>query len=1094
VPPSVPNPQSSDRDRNYESTNADPKLEIERKRGVMKNGKRKGKDKPVLGKSSQASLERFTRQTKDGCAAEGVGIAYLPRETASVEEEAHNLDEDPNSDRRKRRKTTPPTLEPVCLPHALTGSDTKDPTTASSLLSWHEQLRFEATKESGEALVEASSPRSALQDSSRLPGVIPDTPPINRQNEAMVMQSSYPPLPVNCPLPVESQSDNVNDANLNNKATSESTVSQKKLLMLNSNGKFSSPVFKTHRDQSDESTKRTKSKKKSKKGLISSIVIIKYGSNAENRSCVGNQIEQIIAGAARKENSKIKMSKGSSKSDGPPKPTHPFFLGKPNQRKEELIPPITTSESSHVSKPPMKSAVTPGKLRTQAQSMHSMGTSLPFGSVVGDSKLLKHPGMSEAPWPWKGMAHVRNFNNIEKNRAQLASSIWLYADRFQKVRKLKRNAITVPAHEDLIEKIAHQLKAFLSVKVNEDDSPQGITTFLRFPTRILTTGVTLQHMVQKEIRARFRKFNSHSPDVLGGEISQLQNNIHPALNGLFRDIEDTLTPFDKGECETQTWTQKYAPICAADVLQLGKEAIVIRDWLKNLSVVTVDSGKGLGKAKDRLGAKQKPVMKKRKKMSELDDFIVTSDGDDEDDEMDELTDPEDLATVESRHAFKKSLVRMGDQTNMNGARLMRRKNVVLLSGPHGCGKTAVVYAVAKEMGFEVFEINSSSRRSGKDVLDRVGDMSENHLVNHQLNESRSTGIAPPIDSDQELNTDALQKDLESGRQGTMTSFFKPSVDSKQKPKTKPLSTMLQKDENSVKSKTQKSQHHQHHQKQSLILLEEVDVLFDEDKQFWVTILTLATQSKRPIIMTCNDENLVPLDALPLYAVLRLSPPSIDLATDYLLLMAAKEGHVLERDAVSNLYKSKDHDLRASITDLDFWCQMSVGDRKGGLEWNYQRWPPGKDVDEYGRVIRVASKGTYQSGMGWLSRDTLNSMSLIGFDKEEELLLETWNSWDIHPENWNHEIVLMAHQEVSTDSSKGSRLESGASRIGRLDILKRTELLSDCVSAADIYCRVGLPSGSVVNSLLLCQTTQTSTNDVVGDYGRNPACAARKGPF
>ena len=672
MPPSIPNPQGSDRDHNYESTDAGPKSEIERKRGLRKNGKRKGKDKPVLGKSSQASLERFTRQTKDGCAAEGIGIAYLPRETASVEEEAHNLDEDPNPDRRKRRKTTPPTLEPACLPHALCESDTKDPITASSVPSWHEQLQFEATKGSCEVLAEASSPRSVLQDSSGLLGVIPDTPPMNRQNEAMVMQLPYPPLAVNCPLPVESQSDNVKDANLNNKTTSESTMSQKKLLVLDSNGRFSSPVSKTHRGQCDESTKRTKSKKKSNKGLISGIVIIKYGSDTENRSYVGNQIERIIAGAARKENSKMKMSKGSSKSGDPLKPTHPFFLGKPNQRKEELTPPITASESSHVSKLLKKSTVTPGKLRAQAQSMHSVGTSLPFGSVVGDSKLLKHPGMSEAPWPWKGMAHIRNFNDIEKNRAQLASSIWLYADRFQKMRKLKRNVITVPAHEDLIGKITYQLKPFLSVKVNEDHYPQGITTFLRFPTRLLTTGVTLQHMVEKEIRARFQKFNSHSPDVLGGEISQPQNNIHPALNGLFRDIENSLTPFDKGECETQMWSQKYAPICAADVLQPGKEAIVIRDWLKNLSVITVDSGKDLGKAKDRLGTKQKPVKKKRKKTGELDDFIVASDEDDEDDEMDELTDPEDLAPAESRHAFKKSLVRMSDQTNMNGARLTRR--------------------------------------------------------------------------------------------------------------------------------------------------------------------------------------------------------------------------------------------------------------------------------------------------------------------------------------------------------------------------------------------------------------------------------------
>ncbi|OCL03909.1 hypothetical protein AOQ84DRAFT_325113 [Glonium stellatum] len=1040
IPSSVPNLQGSDRDHDYESTDADLKPDNDRKPEVIKNGKRKGKNKPISGKSGQASLEKFTRQNNNGYVVVG--------------EEAQTLDEDLNMDRRKRRKTTP-LAEPLSLPpDALIELDTDGPITASLQPSWHEQLEFEATKGSEKVLVEASSPRSAAPDLPGPPDVIPTTPPMSRQNEDALVKPPYSPPAINCPGLIEPQPAEAEDAT--NKTTSESALPQKKLLMLNGNGKFSSPVAKTHGDQSDEATKRTKNKKKSKKTLISSIVVIKYGSDAASRSHVGNQIDQIIRGTARKENTKIELPKRPSKSADPPKATHPFFLGKPSQRKEESAPPITSSGPSHVSKYPKKSAVTPGKLRAQARSMHSIGTSLPFGSVTGDSKILKHPGMSEAPWPWRGIAHVRNLNDIRKDRAQPCSSTCSYSDRLQKARKLKKSAVIMPAHEDLIEKIAYQLKPFLSTKVDEDDNPQESTAFLRLPTRLLTTGVTLQRMIQKELRARFQKVNSHSLDLSEGEIAELQNNTHPVLNGLFRGIEDTLTPFDKGECETQTWTQKYAPTCAADVLQLGKEAIVIRDWLKSLSVIAIDSGKDSGKAKDRPASKQKPAKKKRKKTDELDDFIVASD---EDDEMDELTDPEDLAPIESRHTSKKSLVRMGEQTNTDSARSKRQKNVVLLSGPHGCGKTAIVYAVAKEMGFEVFEINSSSRRSGKDVLDKVGDMSENHLVNHRPNESNSPITESRIDSDEEESTDTLQRDLESGRQGTMTSFFKPAVNSKN-PKAKPLFKVLQKDENTMKPKSQRPQHHQHNQKQSLILLEEVDVLFEEDKQFWVTILTLAIQSKRPIIMTCNDENLVQLNALPLHAILRISPPPVDLATDYLLLIAAKEGHILDRDSVSNLYKSKDHDLRASITDLDFWCQMSIGDRKGGLEWTYQRWPPGKDVDEYGQVIRVASKGTYQSGMGWFSHDILKSGGLIGFDKEEELFLETWNSWGVPPESWSSNILPMDSIEASASFSKDPSPKIDTSPIDRLDALKRTELLLDCVSAADIYCRVGLPSGSM----------------------------------
>ena len=42
-------------------------------------------------------------------------------------------------------------------------------------------------------------------------------------------------------------------------------------------------------------------------------------------------------------------------------------------------------------------------------------------------------------------------------------------------------------------------------------------------------------------------------------------------------------------------------------------------------------------------------------------------------------------------------------------------NIALLEGPPGAGKTATVFALAAELGFNVLELNASSNRSGKKV-------------------------------------------------------------------------------------------------------------------------------------------------------------------------------------------------------------------------------------------------------------------------------------------------------------------------------------------------------------------------------------------
>ena len=544
-----------------------------------------------------------------------------------------------------------------------------------------------------------------------------------------------------------------------------------------------------------------------------------------------------------------------------------------------------------------------------------------FASVVGATRSRAAPGTIDAPWPVKGTSHVRGLSPSGA-AVGIAASGHGFGER-----KLK-NSVAIPFGEAMLNTLARRLRiSSLRRHVSSEDYElqkyTAIPPEVRLPTRILATGSQLQEMIQPRLATRIPHRHAVSQLVDSDSDSAASETVagkavHPALLRLYRRLRTELTAFDLHKCEAVPWEVKYAPETTDEALQIGREKEILRKWLIGLRTDKVHSEVAGAKRKPKRSAKLPAAAKKkrRKKSEEMDGFVVTSE--DECNTMDEITEGEEDDWLNPACGTqKKSTVRSGDRYN-EGRDQRRKTNTIVISGPTGSGKTATVFAAARELGYTVFEVNAGARRSGKDILDLVGAMCGNHLVRHP-----AKGVDDPFSR---TNPAAKQ----GGGGG---------------------------------ADDRGDEQQQMRQGQSLVLFEEVDILFEEDKNFWSTVLGLMAKSKRPIVLTCSDESLLPWEDLCLHAILRLSLPPRDLLVDHLLLICANEGHLLRRDSVVALAKAHNNDIRACIMHLQFHCRMAVGDRKGGFDWLLVRWPVGCDIAENGERLRVVSEDTYHVGMG-----------------------------------------------------------------------------------------------------------------------------------
>nr|XP_060619944.1 ATPase family AAA domain-containing protein 5 [Anolis sagrei ordinatus] len=343
-------------------------------------------------------------------------------------------------------------------------------------------------------------------------------------------------------------------------------------------------------------------------------------------------------------------------------------------------------------------------------------------------------------------------------------------------------------------------------------------------------------------------------------------------------------------------------------------------------------------------------------------------------------------------------------------------NTMLLFGPPGIGKTAAVYACAQELGFKIFEVNASCQRSGRQILSHLKEATQSHQVDKQGVHAHKAAFFNSYDTSKSPKKKSPRKEWSprkltiSPRKGglkqglaprTLANYFKISSkcqnkeEKKSQGDNKENKKILPGENTQIKSVKRESKEEESSKKcaTSLILFEEVDIIFDEDAGFLNAIKTFMTTTKRPVILTTNDPSFsLIFDGC--FEEITFTSPSLMNVASYLQVLCLAENLRTDIKEFAALLTSNNCDIRQSVLHLQFWVKSGGGYLK---EKRIATHGQGKEASstEHGASVTESTKipkfdtGCIENLLG-LTNIFFPSEDLLSFLKHEITTKEEWD--------------------------------------------------------------------------------------------------------